>query len=142
MVAPGGSMRFGRHPRPLHLACLAAILVVLTLAGHVTAQPENPITWTLAKTPATATAGQTLRIQVTANIDAGWHVYSLTQPPGGPIATRISLPKDQPFTLDGEIDGPSPHVALDPQFNMETETYSEAKAVFTLPVKVSADASG
>jgi thiol:disulfide interchange protein DsbD len=109
------------------------------MASRAAAQ-EDPVAWTLAKTPASATAGQTFRIQLTATIEAGWHVYSVSQPPP-PIATRISLPKGQPFTLDGVVDAPAPHVAFDAGFGIDTESYAES-AVFTLPIKVSAQASG
>lgn len=35
--------------------------------------------------------GLTGRLSVTANIAEGWHMYSTTQPDGGPMATKISL---------------------------------------------------
>jgi thiol:disulfide interchange protein DsbD len=120
-------------------ACLVAAIAGLAMASRAAAQ-EDPVAWTLAKTPASATAGQTFRIQLTATIEAGWHVYSVSQPPP-PIATRISLPKGQPFTLDGVVDAPAPHVAFDAGFGIDTESYAES-AVFTLPIKVSAQASG
>jgi len=117
------------------------IALAVLLVASVAAAQEDPVHWALAKTPASAGAGQTFRIDLTATIDQGWHLYSLSQPPGGPITTRISVPKDQPFTLAGEIDAPTPHVAFDQGFSMDTETYSDT-VVFTLPVKVSAGASG
>jgi thiol:disulfide interchange protein DsbD len=117
-----------------------AAITCLAIVGPAAAQ-DDPIGWTLAKTPASATAGQTFRIELTATIEAGWHLYSLSQGPGGPIATRISVPQGQMFTLDGAIDAPPPHVAFDSGFNMDTETYSE-KTIFTLPIKVGTQASG
>lgn len=135
-------MRLGRRGRRLgrwRAACLVAAIAGLAMASRAAAQ-EDPVAWTLAKTPASATAGQTFRIQLTATIEAGWHVYSVSQPPP-PIATRISLPKGQPFTLDGVVDAPAPHVAFDAGFGIDTESYAES-AVFTLPIKVSAQASG
>ncbi len=35
------------------------------------------------------TDGEPGELFVTAEIEPGWHIYSITQPPGGPIATRI-----------------------------------------------------
>ncbi len=135
-------MRLGRQQRRLGafwtVSLLAAIGAVL-IAGPAAAQ-EDPIGWTLAKTPASATAGQTFRIQLTATIEAGWHLYSIAQGPP-PIATRISIPQGQPFTTGGAIDAPPPTVAFDSGFNMDTEYYTE-KAVFTLPVKVDPKAAG
>ncbi len=134
-------MRFGRRGRGLSLLAMVAVLAVTMMTGEAAAQQGDPVKWALAKTPASAAPGQTFRIELTATIDEGWHFYSISQPPGGPVTTRISLPKDQPFTLAGTIDAPPPHVAMDPNFGMETETYSDT-VVFTLPIKVGADASG
>ena len=35
-------------------------------------------------------------LAVTATLDEGWHLYAITQKPGGPIATRIKLADDSP----------------------------------------------
>ena len=136
-------MRLGRRGRrwgSMRAACALAAIAVVMIAGRAAAQ-EDPIGWTLAKTPTSATAGQTFRIQLTATIEAGWHLYSITQGPGGPIATRLSVPPGQPFVLEGAIDAPPPQVAFDSGFSMDTETYSD-KTVFTLPIKVDGKASG
>jgi len=136
-------MRLGRRGRrwgSMRAACALAAIAVVMIAGRAAAQ-EDPIGWTLAKTPTSATAGQTFRIQLTATIEAGWHLYSITQGPGGPIATRLSVPPGQPFALEGAIDAPPPQVAFDSGFSMDTETYSD-KTVFTLPIKVDGKASG
>ena len=130
-----GERRLGGLRTLLLMSAIAGLLV----AGPAAAQ-EDPIAWTLAKTPASATAGQTFRIQLTATIEAGWHLYSIAQEPP-PIATRISIPQGQPFALGGTIDAPVPTVAFDSGFNMDTEYYAE-KAVFTLPVKVDPKAAG
>ncbi len=135
-----GPQDLGLRFRRLHAAWLLAVLAVLCVTASAAAQ-EDPIKWALARTPASATAGQTFRIDLTAEIQPGWHLYSIGQPAGGPIATRISVPQGQSFTLDGTIDAPTPQVAFDSGFNMDTETYTET-TVFTLPIKVSAQASG
>ncbi|HEY3128684.1 MAG TPA: protein-disulfide reductase DsbD N-terminal domain-containing protein [Acidobacteriota bacterium] len=72
-----------------------------------------------------------------AEIKPGWHLYSTTQPPGGPIPTRITLAAGQPFELAGTIEGPPPQAAFDKNFGINTEWY-DASATFKIPVKVSA----
>ncbi len=62
-------------------------------------------------------------------------MYSITQPPGGPIQTRISL-GEGPFKM-GAISGPKPKVKLDPNFKMNTESYTGG-AVFNIPFTVAA----
>src|SRR5262245_17279082 len=64
---------------------------------------ENPITWRLkAETPARALKlGETFTAQLTAQIAAGWHLYSSNQSPDGPRPTRITMPAEQSFKLAG-----------------------------------------
>jgi thiol:disulfide interchange protein DsbD len=75
---------------------------------------------------------------LSAEITSGWHVYSITQPSGGPTTTVITIPAAQPFKLVGQIIGPLPHTAYDANFEMNTETY-EDHAEFTVPVAVSSN---
>jgi thiol-disulfide isomerase/thioredoxin len=72
---------------------------------------------------------------VSAKIDDGWHLYSLEQPQGGPLPTRIGLPEGQDFKLAGTIGSPLPLVLFDPNFNLDTQFY-EREAEFTLPIEV------
>ena len=71
-------------------------------------------------------------------IDEGWHLYSLEQPPGGPIPTRIALPAGQKFKLAGAIEEPPPEIVFDPNFDLETQIY-EHDVTFTLPVQSATD---
>jgi thiol:disulfide interchange protein DsbD len=66
-------------------------------------------------------------------------MYSITQPAGGPTTTVITVPTAQPFSLDGHVSGPTPHVAYDANFEMNTETYEDS-AEFLVPVAVSKSA--
>ncbi len=101
---------------------------------------DNPITWKLkAETPARPLKlGETFTAQLTAQIAAGWHLYSSNQSPDGPRPTRITLPAEQSFKLAGEIEAPPPQTALDENFGFETSFY-EYSATFTLPVRVAED---
>ncbi len=50
-------------------------------------------------------------LAVTATIQDGWHLYSITQKPGGPLGTRITIAEDSPRTLAGPFAvDPLPHV--------------------------------
>jgi thiol:disulfide interchange protein DsbD len=63
-------------------------------------------------------------------------MYSITQGAGGPVPTRITL-AEGPFAL-GRISGSKPTVKLDPNFGINTETYT-GSASFNVPFTVNAD---
>lgn len=119
------------------------IIIFVQSPIYIFAQNINPIRWTVKKEkPSLAVkAGGKFNIQVIAAIDDGWHLYSLEQPAGGPIPTRISVPDNQKFKLAGDIDSPLPQVVFDPNFNLDTQFY-EGEAIFTLLVEALKDATG
>jgi thiol:disulfide interchange protein len=97
---------------------------------------QNPIHWSIAASEkALIVAGDTFSVEVSAQIDAPWHLYAPTQPPGGPVPLVLNVPFTQPFSQLGEIEFPLPKVALDPNFNIETQFYEE-HAAFTVPIQV------
>ena len=77
---------------------------------------------------------------LSANIAPGWHVYSITQPPGGPNAAAVTVPAGQAFQQKGSITGTQPQSAFDPNFQMKTEFY-EHTVTLKVPLQ-SATASG
>jgi thiol:disulfide interchange protein len=97
---------------------------------------QNPITWNLDSEAKgkSLKADEAFKVKLNATLEEGWHLYALEQPAGGPIATKISLPNDSPFKLDGKIISQNPKTAFDPNFQIETKFY-EKQASFTLPIK-------
>ncbi|PYS86014.1 MAG: hypothetical protein DMF62_17335 [Acidobacteria bacterium] len=91
----------------------------------------------MSVSPAGVPAGGKGLAKINASIGAGWHMYSITQGAGGPIPTRITL-AEGPFAL-GRISGTKPAVKLDPNFGINTESYS-GNATFNVPFTVNADA--
>jgi hypothetical protein len=110
---------------------------VVDVAGA--SDPPSPVAWSLAiEAPADPVhAGDRLSARLTASLEDGWHLYSPDQAPGGPIPTHIAVPSGQPFTLAGAVRVPSPRVAADPNFGVETQFF-EDEATFTLPIQVAA----
>lgn len=72
--------------------------------------------------PGPATPG---RLFVTATLKPGWHIYSITQPRGGPVATRIALGPSQAYRLAGEFQpSPPPQKKVEPAFkNLVVESH-------------------
>jgi DsbC/DsbD-like thiol-disulfide interchange protein len=114
-------------------ACLMAFSVAASAA-------EDPVAWSGKPSPAKPLArGARFTVEIEALIQPGWHLYSLDQPDGGPIATEISLPEGQPFSFAGIIAAPKPRTVFDPNFNMRVDFYLE-KVQFRVPLQVGAGA--
>ena len=103
----------------------------------------KPVRWSLVgeNAPRTVIAGRTVPVTVQANIAKGWHIYSLTQPSGGPIPLRIAVEGAPDVTLRGLIKAPKPEKYFDKNFSMTTELYSGSPR-FTIPIAVPGRASG
>ncbi len=125
---------------------LAALFITCWLAIAASAQNLNPIELSAKLDPNPVKAGQTAKAVITAKIETNWHLYSLTQPAGGPRATRITIDETGPFKAAGKATQPKPKIAADPNFSIPgqppfmTETF-DGEAVFTLPIKVAEDAA-
>jgi thiol:disulfide interchange protein len=74
------------------------------------------------------TAGQPGRLFVTAQIKPNWHIYSITQPPGGPVATTIRLGPSQQYRVIGDFQtSPPPERKQEPVFdNLVVESHENS----------------
>jgi DsbC/DsbD-like thiol-disulfide interchange protein len=110
------------------------VLAVATFVLAASASAQDPVKWTATQV-ADAAPGGKASVKLVAAIEAGWHVYSLTQGPGGPNPTRITVPDSQEFTLSGDIKADAPDVKFDENFGINVETY-ESSAEFMVPLAV------
>jgi len=86
------------------------VMLAFVLAASLGAAAD-PVAWKVAAAPAAAVkAGARFTVKVTAEVQEGWHLYSLKPMAEGPIATRIWIAEGQPFTLAGAIAAPAPQV--------------------------------
>ena len=110
-------------PRTL-LSCLVPALLLTATTPGVSQQPVH---WRLARaSERVVPPGGRLGLSLSAAIDAGWHIYSLTQPTGGPFATRITVSEGGPLRLDGVIQAPPPERLDDLSFGMVIQSYRRA----------------
>lgn len=121
---------------------LPVLLVALPLAAQDGARrgPVDPISWTLSVEPAEAAPGATVAARFAATIEEGWHLYSMTNPPGGGIPSQIGL-VDNPVVDSWKIYQPTPEVVFDPNFQADSESF-EHEAVFLFEIVVASDATG
>ena len=108
---------------------LAAILSCLVTA-EARGQKLNPVQWRLESASRTAAAGGEVLLRLTAKMEAGWHLYSLTTPEGGPLPTRVSLVPNA--AVKGcRLYARQAEQRFDNNFNLRVETYDgQAEFVF------------
>ncbi len=112
-------------------AFAAALMTVLA----VVASAQNPVSLSMSVAPSSVPSGGSGTAKISASIDGGWYMYSISQGAGGPIPTRISL-GEGPFKM-GSVSGPRPKVKMDANFGINTESYA-GSAVFNVPFTVTA----
>ncbi|MDQ3491611.1 MAG: thioredoxin family protein [Acidobacteriota bacterium] len=125
---------------------LKILLFILLLP--IAAVAQNPAKWSLESDVKgrSVKKDQNFDAVLRAEIEAGWHLYALDQPAGGPTATTIKVTEGKPFEIVGEIASPAPNVKPDPLFiiddkPLETRFYTD-RAEFSIPVRLNADSNG
>lgn len=83
--------------------------------------------------------GSQARLFVTATMEPGWHIYSITQKGKGPIPTQIRLDKSSAFeVLDSFQAHPSPQVKVEAVFgNINVESH-HGTVVWLAPIRFAA----
>ena len=112
------------------IVCLSALLLA---ALHGTAQPADPVSWSVA----VSESGDGIsRIVFKARIAEPWHMYDTGPYDGGPNATAFTFEPNADVTLLGEIEQLSKPVRVyDSLFAMEIG-YFEKSAEFVQKVRV------
>jgi thiol:disulfide interchange protein/DsbC/DsbD-like thiol-disulfide interchange protein len=83
---------------------------------------------------------QTGQLAITAEMEEGWHIYSITQPPGGPIRTKIKLDQSPDFRLTGDFKpapAPKSHVDQEAWPGLTIEEHF-GRVTWTAPVEFAA----
>jgi hypothetical protein len=135
-------MKFGK----LIYMRFRSLLIPSILAGAISvvvlAQAPQPVQWKALLVPeAPIKAGAHGTIDLSGQVDAGWHVYALTQQAGGPIPLRVSLDENNVAESHGKPSGTEPIHKQDPSFQLETEFY-QGSFTLHLPVEVKHVAAG
>ena len=113
------------------------LLLLLASAWPGSAQKLNPVGWRLDLEPARVPPGSRVLARLTASIEPGWHLYSLSVP--RPIvATSIELAAS-PAVESFKIFQPKPRTTFDQNFGLNVEMY-ENEAVFLLEIRLAKNA--
>ncbi|MBC3788922.1 protein-disulfide reductase DsbD domain-containing protein [Spirosoma utsteinense] len=81
-------------------------LVVWLLSPIATlAQIIKPITWTFSAAKSTVKVGEVIRLNLTATIKSGYHIYSSVSNPKieGPLPTAFSFHANKTYELIGQV---------------------------------------
>ena len=111
------------------------ILMSVWLGAVGVSLAQDVVRWMLVDPPATAAAGEQFNLTLRADIQPGWHLYSMKVLPGGPVPTAISVEDSAAFAAGGEPQEPTPIPWFDQNFGMETN-YFRVSADFVVPVEV------
>ena len=106
------------------------IVLLLTVSSAASAQrvDPRPVIWSLAAPAMRDAPGSSVLgvAALQARIAPGWHLYSMTQPPGGPRATRIEIAAGSAFRLAGAVRRPAPDTIPDANFGIMSEVYDDS----------------
>lgn len=112
---------------------LVFILPLSTLA-------QSPVSWSLESDAKgkIVKEGESLKANLKAQIEGNWHLYAVEQPEGGPFPTKITLPDDSLFKIEGVIDSTKPITKPDSNFLVDEKPletkFFEKEAEFNLPL--------
>ncbi|GAA5505635.1 protein-disulfide reductase DsbD family protein [Novipirellula caenicola] len=80
------------------------------------------------------------RLEVIVDVDAGWHIYSVTQPAGGPMKTKLSIESPESVKLAGKfVPDEAPHKSVSEIFKGITIEEHGGRVVWSAPLVVPTD---
>ncbi|WP_246236339.1 protein-disulfide reductase DsbD domain-containing protein [Flavobacterium ajazii] len=107
-------------------------LIMLFYALSSTAQVYNPVKWT---TSAVKVSENEYDLVVKAAVEKGWHLYSQTVPPDGPLPTKFTFDGKGDYLKKGNTKEEEGHIVDDKIFNMKIK-YFESKTIFKQRVQL------
>ena len=104
----------------------------------VHAQMEDPVKWNIQLVPVEESLYD---ISFQAKMDAGWHLYDMNLPEGGPVSTSFNFDKSEGVELVGDVTTSSQPVREhDSSFNMELSWF-ENDVTFVQRIKITDEAN-
>ena len=97
------------------------------------AAANSPVRWTISPPVTVLRTDYAVPVNLSATIDNGWYIYSVTQKAGGPTPMTVTVAPSPPFSIEGGVTAPAPVVVFDKEFNINTERYEGAPS-FVVPV--------
>ena len=102
---------------------LIGLLVLLLIPSALQAQMFDPVDWSFEVKE--RDSGK-VDLLLTADIDEGWHVYSMNLPGDeGPLPTVFEFEKSKSYSLDGEVQEEEYVTEYDPNFGMDLNYFKD-----------------
>ena len=118
---------------------LVSVFLLLVFSVSAGAARLDPAEWRLTVESDAAPPGAEVLARLTVKLEPGWHLYSPTTPPGGPVPTSIEVTGGQ--AISGyEVWEQAPVKKFDPAFQLDTETYAGG-TTFLIRLLVAGDAT-
>jgi len=108
------------------------IIMICCLKANLHAQILTPVKWSYASKVIDKTSAI---LYFKADIEDGWHIYSVNQVSGGPVKTSFTYVKSKDYTLIGTPQEPSPLTHFDQTFGMNV-LYFTNTITFRQKVKI------
>lgn len=123
------------------LSTLLGIALIALSPFFVQAQLLDPVQYEVTAIPDSVEAGAVFEVQVRAEIEGDWHLYSiLNDPDAGPFPTSFSSGSDA-LAIAGTVTETEAEIAFDPNFNTELGWHSKS-ATFTIPIALRTELQG
>ena len=124
--------------RGMKLWILAAVFSAALPAQPTGPAKTDPVQWTLSSDAAKAAPGAVVPLRLTAKLDAGWHLYSLT-PTEDITPTTVGF-AESPAVESIALYQPKPEKKFEPVLGHEVEAYY-GEAVLLVQAQLKKDAA-
>ena len=79
---------------------IITILISVFFISAAHAQLQDPVKWSYS---AAKKSDKEYTVVIDATLPSEWHIYSMTTPANGPVATNVVFKKNPLVTLDGSV---------------------------------------
>lgn len=131
--------RFHSNKRYIKMKKFSLLIVVTILTiSAAFAQVHNPVKWSVAQKKI---SNKEAVVFIKATIQSGWHIYGLSVPEGGPIATTFTFKPSSTYALNGKVaSAAKPKSKYEEVFKMNVP-YFNNEVVFQQKVKLNSGKS-
>ncbi len=114
---------------------LITLIALAVYASGLKAQIQTPVKWSYA---AKKLSAKEAVLYLKADLNAGWHIYSMLPSEGGPVSTAFKFVASDDYNLLGEVTEPKPIKKHEKTFDMNV-FYFEKSVIFQQKIQLNED---